>query len=112
MRAFVSGILLLLMFPLGCSDSPFPQAPLHDKPPAKSAGSSRREARSLGHLVTRDREVEILSHSRGLFFTVKTKAARVIASNLTLANLQTIFPELHRTVKSSHADSDAIWAGM
>lgn len=67
---------------------------------------------SLGFLVTREYEIEILSGRQGALFTVRSKEGQLLASDLSLPELAVQFPGLHQTVEGSYASGDPLWAGL
>ncbi len=67
------------------------------------------------HLETRNEVAAIMSGREGLAYTVTTKDGEMLVRHLSERELQAELPNIHRLLKTSHADdetSDVVWAGI
>ena len=95
----MKAILLAALFTLvgtALAENEKPRAPESRNPPAAT----------LGFLETRDRSIEIKAGEQGPY-TVRAKDGKVLAENISAAQLQAQFPKLHQIVRGVAWNTDA-----
>src|SRR5438874_2264351 len=95
----MKAILLAALFTLvgtALAENEKPHAPESKAPPAAT----------LGFLETRDRSIEIKAGEQGPY-TVRAKDGKVLAENISAAQLQAQFPRLREIVRGVAWNTDA-----
>ena len=96
MKAF----LLATLVTLAATPFVFGETPAAAQP--KAAPTNAPHADTLGFLETRDNSIEIKAGKQGAY-TVRTKDGKVLAENISDAQLQAKFPQLHQIVDYGYA---------
>jgi hypothetical protein len=90
--------------------APAPAKPALDdtRPEPAEPNQQTTGGRVIGHLKTMDKLITMQSGPDGPLYTVKSKGGRVVAADLSAAELSARFPELSEVVERGIAD----WAGI
>ena len=78
---------------------------MSDQKKGRQAASTEQAV--IGHLQSRNRIVTVTRGPKGVFYTIKTKDGKTLATKLGEKDLQAKYPDVYYQIKSGVAANDA-----